>query len=202
MTTENKILMQQAKTSLEGKWGISIGVTAIYLIITLFCGMIPILGSIASLIITGPLMLGVYMFFIKISRNQDVELSEMFNGFQNFANALVTYLLMAVFVLLWMLLLIVPGIIKAFAYSMTFMILAEKPETAPMEALRESEKMMKGFKMKLFLLSLRFFGWALLCILTLGIGFLWLMPYMYVSFVKFYDDIKANQNVQDSALTL
>ena len=202
MTTENKILMQQAKNSLEGKWGISIGVTAIYLIITLFCGMIPILGSIASLIITGPLMLGVYMFFIKISRNQDVELSEMFNGFQNFANALVTYLLMAVVVLLWMLLLIVPGIIKAFAYSMTFMILAEKPETAPMEALRESEKMMKGFKMKLFLLSLRFFGWALLCILTLGIGFLWLMPYMYVSFVKFYDDIKANQNVQDSALTL
>ena len=75
-----------------------------------------------------------------------------------------------------------------------FLILSEKKEIKPLEALRESKKIMKGNKWKLFCLSWRFFGWALLCILTCGIGFFWLMPYMNVSFAKFYEDIKNKEN--------
>ncbi|GHT57847.1 hypothetical protein FACS18945_2990 [Bacteroidia bacterium] len=91
----------------------------------------------------------------------------------------------------WSLLLIIPGIIAAISYSMTFYIIADDPAISAMDAINKSKKMMYGYKMKYFCLSLRFLGWALLCILTLGIGFLWLMPYIQVTFAKFYDDLKA-----------
>ena len=100
---------------------------------------------------------------------------------------------MAVFILLWMLLLIIPGIIAALAYSQTFYILAEDESIGAMDALKKSKEMMNGYKWKYFCLSLRFLGWVLLCILTLGIGFLWLAPYVEVSYAHFYEELK-NQN--------
>ena len=91
-----------------------------------------------------------------------------------------------------MLLLIIPGFIYAIAYSQAFYILADEPKTDPLVCIRKSKEMMDGYKMKYFLLQLSFLGWALLCILTLGIGFLWLVPYIQVSNAIFHDDIKAN----------
>ena len=102
---------------------------------------------------------------------------------------------MVVFVFLWALLLIIPGIIAAIAYSQTFYILAEDDTIGSMDALRKSKEMMIGYKWKYFCLGLRFIGWALLCVLTLGIGFLWLSPYIQVSYAKFYEDLKTNQAV-------
>ena len=91
-----------------------------------------------------------------------------------------------------MLLLIIPGIIAALSYSMTFYILADDNSIGAMDAIKKSKKMMDGYKWKYFCLGLRLLGWALLCVLTLGIGFLWLIPYAQVSVAKFYDDVKAN----------
>jgi uncharacterized membrane protein len=73
---------------------------------------------------------------------------------------------------------------------MTFYILADDPGIKPQDALKKSKSMMDGYKLKLFYLCLRFFLLALLCILTLGIGFLWLIPYVHVTMAKFYDDIR------------
>jgi len=98
--------------------------------------------------------------------------------------------LMMLFTYLWMLLLIVPGIIKAFAYSMTPYILKDYPELSANQAINLSIKMMKGHKFDYFYLQLSFIGWGLLSILTLGIGYLWLMPYMYASMAAFYEDVK------------
>jgi uncharacterized membrane protein len=198
MITANKDLMRQAREALEGKWGLAIGVTLVYVLIVGGVSAIfsvfrlPNLGSIATLIIGGPLVLGVSGFFLGLSRRREVKFSEMFNGFNHFGVALGTYLLMTLFVVLWLLLLIVPGIIASIAYSQTFFILAEDPTLSPMQALRKSKKMMYGYKWKYFCLTLRFIGWALLCVLTLGLGFIVLMPYIQASFAKFYDDVKAN----------
>jgi uncharacterized membrane protein len=93
---------------------------------------------------------------------------------------------------LWALLLIVPGIVAAISYSMTFFILAEDSSLTPMEAINKSKQMMDGYKLKYFYLCLKFIGWALLCCLTLGIGFLWLIPYIQVSTAKFYDELKGS----------
>lgn len=192
MRTENAVLMTMARESLKGKWGLAIGVSVVYILLIGAVQVIPIAGAIASLLIGGPLALGFAMFALSISRNQQAEIGQLFKGFNNFGTALGAYLLVALFTLLWMLLLIVPGIIAALSYSMTYYILVDNPEMGANAAIDKSKQMMYGYKWKFFCLGLRFIGWALLCVLTFGIGFLWLMPYMQVSVSKFYDDIKDN----------
>ena len=193
MKTENLVLMQMARKSLKDKWGLAIGTFVVYMLII---GAIQAtteffpLAGLLLLAISGPMALGIAIFSINISRNQDARLEQIFQGFNNFNTSLGAYLLMLLFTLLWTLLLIIPGIIAVLSYSMTFYILADDNSIGAMEAIDKSKKMMDGYKWKYFCLGLRFIGWSLLCILTLGIGFLWLLPYMQVSMVKFYDDIK------------
>jgi uncharacterized membrane protein len=193
MKTENLVLMQMARESLKEKWGLAIGTFVVYMLIIgpiqATTEFFPLAGLLL-LIISGPMTLGIAIFSINISRNQDARLEQIFQGFNNFGTSLGAYLLMALFIFLWALLLIIPGIIAALSYSMTFYILADDNSIGAMEAIDKSKKMMDGYKWKFFCLGLRFIGWSLLCILTLGIGFLWLFPYMQVSTVKFYDDIK------------
>lgn len=192
MRTKNKVLMEMALESLRGKWGIAVGAAAIMIILSSFSSALGGLGSLVSLIITGPITLGFAIFTLAISRNQEAKVSQVFDGFNYFWKSVGTYLLMALFIILWALLLIIPGIIAALSYSMAFFILADDRNIGPMEAIDKSKKMMYGYKWKFFLLGLRFIGWGLLCILTIGIGFLWLLPYIQVSFAKFYEDIKNN----------
>lgn len=198
MNTENVVLMRMAKESLKGKWGLAIGTFVVYMLIGAGLQLVPVVGVFASLIITGPFTLGVSIFSLSLSRNEDAELAQIFEGFNNFGKALGAYVLMVLFIILWTLLLIIPGIIAAISYSMTFFILADDDSIGPMEAIDKSKKMMDGYKWKYFRLGLRFLGLALLCILTLGIGFFWLMPFMQVTMAKFYDDIKNNAVEGDS----
>ena len=193
MKTENFVLRGMARESLKGKWGLAIGGYVLFMIISMVVNFIPVVGSIASLIITGPLTLGLAIFSLSISRNQEAKVGQIFDGFNHFGKALGTYLLMLLFIILWSLLLIIPGIIAGISYSMTFYILADNPSIRAIEAIDRSKKMMYGYKWKFFLLQLSFIGWALLCLLTFGIGFLWLVPYMQMSFAKFYDDVRGEQ---------
>jgi uncharacterized membrane protein len=198
MKTENVVLMKMARESLSGKWGLAIGTVVVYFLIVGIFQIKPPWGTFPMLLIAGPMMLGISIFSLSLARNQEARLEQIFLGFNNFVTALVAYLLMAAFIILWTLLLIIPGIIAAISYSMTFYIIADNDSIGPMAAIDKSKQVMYGFKWKLFRLYLRFFGWALLCILTLGIGFLWLFPFMQVTMAKFYDDVKANQVVAES----
>ena len=103
--------------------------------------------------------------------------------------------LMNLFIALWSLLFIIPGIVKAFSYSMTPFILEEHPELSANEAIDHSRAMMKGHKFDLFWLLLSFIGWGFLCLFTLGIGYLWLTPYMETAVAGFYEDVKADYEV-------
>ncbi len=196
--TENKELMRQARMALTGKWNIAVPAALVYLVITggasAFQGNLPV-APLVGLIIGGPMALGFALFSLALARNQAASINMLFDGFKNFGIALATYLLMTVFIILWSLLLIVPGIMAALSYSQAFFLLADDPSLEAMEAIDKSKKMMDGYKWKLFCLVLRFTGWFLLCLLTAGIGFLWLLPYMHVSFAKFHDDLKANRTV-------
>ncbi|MDR0565437.1 MAG: DUF975 family protein [Prevotellaceae bacterium] len=225
MLTENKDLMAQARASLSGKWGIAVCTTLVFMLILATPAipgaiLFPVFGNVVVLIIGGPLSLGFIMFFLALSRGEEVKIEDIFKGFRYFGTALAAYLLVAVFTLLWMLLLIVPGIIASISYSQTLYILADNPELGAMEAINRSKKMMYGYKWKYFCLGLRFMGWILLCAILVGIvggiavallphgvgwttvtcstmlgfiGYLWLLPYMQTAFAKFYDDLKANQ---------
>lgn len=193
MKTENAVLMKMARESLAGKWGLAIGVSVVYVLVLMAVQMVPRIGWLASLIITGPMVLGMSIFYLNLSRDKGAEFKQMFDGFERFVTAMYAYLLMMVFILLWSLLLIIPGIIAAYSYAMTFYILGDDKSIGAMEAINRSKKMMYGYKWKFFFLSCRFIGWALLCILTLGIGYLWLVPYTQTSLAKFYDDIKEGE---------
>ena len=196
MNTENVTLMRAARESIKGKWALAIGTFFIYTLLIAGPGSVEHRGSILTLILGGPFALGAAIFSLFIARGKEARVEQIFQGFNQFANALVAYLLIVLYVLLWALLLIVPGIIAALSYSMTFYIMADDPLIQPQDALKKSKSMMNGYKLKLFYLGLRFFLLGILCILTLGIGFLWLIPYYHVTMAKFYDDLKADSFLQ------
>lgn len=190
MATENIFLMRAARESLKNKWSLAIGTFLIYFLLANMLGPTRSYISIISLVIGGPFALGAALFSLSISRGKEARLEQIFHGFNRFTTALAAYLLILLYVVLWMLLLIVPGIIAALGYSMTFYIIADNESIKAEDALRKSKSMMEGYKLKLFNLCFRFFLLALLCILTLGIGFLWLIPFINITMAKFYDDIK------------
>jgi len=190
--TPNSELKQNALEVLDGKWGTAALTTFVYMIIVGAPGLIPILGTIGTLIIAGPMALGYTLFSISLSRKEEASLNQLFDGFKKFEKALGTYLLMVLFTMIGFLLLIIPGIIVAIGLSQAFFIIAEDENIGAVDALKKSWDMMNGYKSKYFLLILSFIGWVLLCILTFGIGFFWLTPYIQVSMVNFYEDIKNN----------
>lgn len=194
MKKENVILMKEARETLTGKWGLAVSGSFLYLLMGIVIGGMGKLGNIISLIITGPMTAGMFLFFLSISRGKETSVSQLFDGFNKFKRSFIAYFITIFFILLWSLLLIVPGIIAALSYSQIYFILADDPLISAKEALEKSKKMMDGNKKKLFFLSFRFLGWALLSMLTFGIGFLWLMPYMQVTYAKFYQDVSGKSN--------
>jgi uncharacterized membrane protein len=179
-----------ARADLKGSWLQAVGITLLYSIIAGAANIVPGVGP---LIITGPLTLGLCGYYLKKARKEPAIVEDLFGGFQRFAASLVLFLLEALFIFLWSLLFIVPGIIKSLSYSMAFFILRDNPDMKGSEAITASRNLMNGHKMRLFLLGLSFIGWSLLCCLTLGIGFLWLCPYIVQSIAHFYEDLKQNQ---------
>ena len=152
------------------------------------------LGSLLQIFVYSVLSLGIMNAFLKLLREGDDRLtSNMFQiAFKNYWHKVWGVFLMHLFTFLWTLLFIIPGIVKAFSYAMTPYILDERPELSAGEAIDHSRAMMKGHKFDLFWLYLSFIGWGILCIFTLGIGLLWLVPYMQTAVAAFYEDVKAD----------
>jgi uncharacterized membrane protein len=199
MKTENAVLMKQARETLSGKWGLAMGFCFLYMLIMIIVRVPRNIGPILSILISGPMLIGLTTFSLAFSRRQEATVSQLLIGFNEFGRALYAYILMIVFILLWSLLLVVPGIIAALSYSQIFFILSEDKSVSPKEAMKRSKKMMDGNKKKLFFLGLRFFGWLLLSMLTLGIGLLWLVPYIQITMAKFHDDISGKSVLPDTA---
>ncbi len=200
MKTENADLMRMARESLKGKWGLAIGAFVTWMVVAMALQAIPKVGAFFTLIVSGPLVLGLAIFTLSIARGEEAKWEQIFQGFNRCIVALTAYLLTTLFIFLWALLLVIPGIIAGLSYSMTYYILADDESISAMDAMRKSKEMMNGNKWKLFCLGFRFFGWGLLCIPTLGVGFLWLAPYMYLSVAQFYEDIKFGPNGNSAEL--
>lgn len=151
-----------------------------------------LIGFLLSLFVVLPLSFTYSVAFLQFIRGEkDNVIDNMFNGINNYGRVLGTALLRNIFTFLWALLFIIPGIIKHYSYGMTYYIAKDHPELSSDDCIEESMKMMDGHKLDLFVLDLSFIGWALLCILTLGIGFLWLNPYIETSHAIFYKELKA-----------
>ncbi len=150
-------------------------------------------SGLLSLIVSGPLLVGLDWFFVQLHRTGRTDLNLLFSkGFgENLGRHIGAYLLTVLFTSLWSLLLVVPGLIKALSYSMTPYVLAERPELSAMEAIRESARLMRGRKGKLFCLLLRFAGWFFLSALTGGLLYVFYVgPWLHAAVAGFYEDLR------------
>lgn len=194
MELQNSELRSAAREQLKGNWGTAILLCVIFSIITVTLSfsvrLIPYVGYFVNFCITGPFALGLAACFIKLVRRENFRLENLFDGFNRFSTALVAQLLITLFTFLWTLVFIIPGIIAQYRYSMVFYILNDNQGMSAREALEASKQMMIGYKWKLFCLQFSFIGWALLSVITLFIGYLWLIPYYNTSIANFYQNLK------------
>jgi len=192
---ENSQIITEARLLLKGKWPLAIGTFVILFLISMAASFLPFVGQIVGILIAGPFSVGSSFFALNIVRGHNAETDDIFFSFNNkLGNSILAYLLVLVFTFIGFILFIIPGIIVALALSQTWFILAENPSLDPYEAVIKSKNMMKGYKWKFFKIGLRLFGLGLLCLLTFGIGFLWLIPYQHVVYAKFYEELKLANN--------
>jgi uncharacterized membrane protein len=199
----NSEYKDMALRSLEGNWTKAVVASLIAFLILEIVGsspsflVDPVPGMVWQGVITIlllPLAWGYRVFFQRMVREENTDYERLFDGFSQYVRITLAELLKGIYVLLWMLLLIIPGIVKDYSYAMTEFILKDHPEISGEEAICQSMKMMQGHKMQLFLLDLSMIGWFILSCLTLGIGFLFLVPYNYSAHAHFYEDLKEQYN--------
>lgn len=188
----NSEIRMAARQALKGNWVNAVLATLVFSLVAGAASSIPLAG----LLLLCPLEFGFMLCFLRLVRGEDSSemVGDQFSIFNNYGRVLGTSLLVFLYTLLWTLLFIVPGIVKSYAYAMTPYVMNDHPELDAEECVHESRMMMQGYKWKLFCLDLSFIGWALLGCLTLGIGFLWLQPYIEASHAKFYDEMKARRS--------
>ncbi len=166
-------------------------------------------GSTSTGIVSAFLTIGISFTFLDWLREPEMRIQPFKQAFQVFTRkyfigTLLIYVLTAIFVTLWTLLLVIPGIIKAFSYSQAYFIFKDRKEFAgnekvsALDCITESRKMMDGHKWEYFVLQLSFIGWGILSVLSLGIGFLWLNPYMNATYAAFYKNLTENTSYDDS----
>ena len=191
-----KELKERALKTFKSNYWLHVGMNFLY---ALIIGALSA-TMLGTLILGGPFTVGMMEFYKRADKNDNPSVENIGSGFNNFGNAMVAFILSTIFIMLWSLLLIIPGIIKSYAYAMTFYLVNKDSSLSGKEAIALSQKMMKGYKWKLFVLQLSFIGWILLDMLTFGLlGIFYVTPYMQQSFYNFYDKVyEANKGNQEA----
>lgn len=183
-------LKAAAKRQIKGNIGILFAISLLIGLISGAVAVVPVLGTIAGMIMSGAFTLAVTEIYLNLTNGRRPELTDMFSQFKNILPAFCTTFLVGLYTFLWSLLFLIPGIVKACSYSQSLYILAENPSLSPSEAINRSKQMMQGHKMEYFLLCMSFYGWALLGAFTLGILYIWLIPYMNATLANYHKYLK------------
>ena len=144
--------------------------------------------SLVNLILGGVVQLGYAQYLLKQQDREICSIQDLFSQFDRFGQGFLQLFLRNLYTFLWGLLFLIPGLIKSFAYAMTPFLMAEDPTLTAYEAIKLSQEKMRGHKGELFCLGLSFFGWAVLAVLTGGIGEIFLNPYINAAYAAFYRD--------------
>lgn len=211
----------QARETLKGRWNEMALLMLVMSLIAVFFAVPNYIGTLAEMtwlalsgsgcsllvtwLITVPLSYAFYNLCLTYARREELEDSYFAALFKDFAANWSKYVLSGLLVGLLVALITIPtlmigAIILGLAYAMVPFVIHDNKEMGVREVLRTSRLMMRGHKWQLFVLELTFIGWALLCIFTLGIGLLWLQPYMATSYAHFYEDVKAEYEAKQATL--
>lgn len=162
-----------------------------WMMMLLVCLVASAISGVFPLVLMGPMSYGLALVFLQSARTgEKVKFEDVFKGFDDVGENILLGLMQTLIVMLWSFLFIIPGIVKAYAYSMSFNIKVDHPDWGWKQCLDESQRMMNGHKWELFVLNLSFIGWVLLCMLTMGFGSLWLVPYQQMTHTLFYQKLK------------
>ena len=142
--------------------------------------------------------IGICQFSLNMAGDKDVAFADIFSGFNTALKAIGLYILITIIVGIGFVLLIVPGIILALMFSQAYYIMAENRDMSIMDCLKKSAEMMKGHKGEYFVLILSFLGWAIVAAIPLGLGYLWLLPYINITFADYYLELKNQTQVLDN----
>jgi uncharacterized membrane protein len=201
-------IRQEARRRLEGNWGHAVFVAFVYILVAAAFSVsitwrtyakptidislsVPVWLGVLGAFILCVLATGLAKCFLAVSRGDAPEANTMFSAFGQLPGSFLVRFLAGLFVFLWSLLLVVPGIVKALSYAMAPYIWLDNPGMSALDAITASRKLMRGNKGRFFWLCLSFLGWVLLSAVTLGIAYLWVMPYMQTAFAAFYEDVRA-----------
>lgn len=194
-------LKSSAKDQLKGKWLLAILVFVCYSAILQLANveltnsregsMVGLTLNIIGLLVYGSLQVGVSRFSLKLAhKDPTTQFNDLFSGFDVFIKALVMNFIIWICIFVGTILFVIPGIILGIMLSQANYILAQNPEKSAIECIKESARIMKGYKFDYFVLELSFIGWSILCVLSFGIGFLWLVPYFEITLTNFYLKVK------------
>ena len=158
-----------------------------------FISIIPVVGTIAALVISGAISMGVHDIVLRLTRGEDsVNIGDVFNHFDG--TSISIGLLTALYTFLWTMLFFIPGIIKSFSYSMAFFVHLDHPEFTANQCITESRRLMAGHRWKLFCLGLSYIGWMFVGAFCLGFGGYWVSAWSYTATAVFYTDLFATDS--------
>ena len=186
-------LMQKARTLLAPHWVLSIGVCLVYGLAVAVPAELNSYGDMLSFLLAGPLQLGLCFFFLNLVRGEETRFELLFEGFKPLLTVLLSYAIIAALTIVGLILLIVPGIIVALGFSMTYYVIADDPEITFQVALEQSWKLTDGYKMELLVLNLRFIPWYLLGLLCLIVGVFAVIPWHNTTLALYYEHLKEQQ---------
>lgn len=190
--TNRQELKELAKSQINGNLFILFICYLIVGIMAFVINEIPnfVLGLLGTLLITPVLSFNIYAIYLSLTHGQKPAVGDLFQNTHIWGKIVVLNLLMSIYILLWTLLFIIPGIVKGYSYSMAFYILIENPDMSAPEAITASKEMMVGHKLDYLVLQLSFILWILLCIITFGIATIYVGPYILATNANFYNSIK------------
>lgn len=212
-----------ARAQLRGRWAFPVVMTLIVSVLLMLLGTLNYTGgrtvtatagdwyityrgnmlaiTLICVAIAGILRLAQAHVYLRLARTDGkASFDDFLHGLSFWLSGALGGLWFVLWVFLWALLFVIPGIVKAFAYSQMFFVLAENPGIGVRKAMHISKLLTRGHKGDLFVMHLSFLGWRILCALSCGIGSLWLAPYMQTSFLNAYFALK-NEAIATNVLS-
>lgn len=167
---------RRALETIKNHWGEAILISLAY---SVLLGILSTIFGIGAIIGGSLLLIGYHTALINASKNGKFVIEDLFKGInkETVTTRISMSVLKWVYITLWSLLFVIPGIIKSYSYMLTEYVALLNPEMTADECITESRRLMNGHKMKMFLLDLSFIGWDILCVFTFGIGYILLNPY-------------------------
>jgi uncharacterized membrane protein len=183
-------LLREANSKLAGKHLLAIAAVMVYFVISGLPAAFNERYSAISVLLSAPLALGVSSFFLDLARGKEVKIEQIFDGFKHYVPSLVLTILITLAICFGLIFLIIPGIIIALGFSMSYYIMADNPEMDAVTTMKTSWEMMKGYKGDYFVFCLLSICLCILGLLVLFVGIFYVLPIIYVASALFYEKIR------------